>query len=338
MTLSSVFTVMLRSYFDSLDDMPRHAGQFHNLPADGYLERRVSLEETRVLLDQIAARVGHYGFGLDVGARIHPSDFGLLGYLLMNCPNLLQACQTAVRYKNLINEGLSGFVCSEGDRVFYVVENRHELAFLAPMIELDLAAALMFARLLAGVHQQDRIRFLSVEFAHEPLQAVARYEAFFGCPVYFGCAHNTIEMHRSFTDCAVYGASPRLFAQFDARLRDREHQRRVKQPLSMRVSDFLASQLGQDVPDLVRVAEHFHMSVSALKKHLQQEGTSFLQIYDEVRRREACRLFEDGRMAQKEIAFRLGFTSHSAFIRAFRRWQNMSPSEYRRQEPRKTHG
>lgn len=329
-TISSAYTVMLRSYLNTLCQGHGRAAQYQNLPADAYLEQRVSLEDTRQLLDYIADKVGHYGFGLEVGARIHPSDYGLMGYLLMNCRDLKEASQTAARYKNVINEGLNAQFIKEGERVFYQIENRFHLDFLAPMIELDLASAMHFAKLLAGPHKQQDIRFERVEFQHQPLQSQQYYERFFNCPVDFGCARNCIETRYELVKCPVYGANPQLFALFESKLCGLEGRTRNTRPLSRRVFDLLAEHIGQDFPDSLQVAERFHMSISAFKKHLQQEGTCFQQILDEVRRQEACRLILYSQSSQKEVAYRLGFASSSAFIRAFRRWLGMSPSEYRR--------
>ncbi|MDX1453772.1 MAG: AraC family transcriptional regulator ligand-binding domain-containing protein, partial [Oleiphilaceae bacterium] len=274
--------------------------------------------------------VGHYGFGLEVGARIHPSDYGLMGYLLMNCRNLVEASQIAARFKNVINEGLSAQFTRHGDRVYYEIENRFGLPFLAPMIELDLASAFHFARLLVGPHKQHAIRFEKVEFQHQPLQAPANYEHFFGCPVHFGASRNCVQTSHEVVRNEVYGANPQLFALFESKLSRLEEKTYQPSTLSKRVFDYLQRHLGKATPDSSAVAERFHMSISAFKKHLQHEGTCFQQIHDEVRRQEACRLLLRGHMCHKEIAFQLGFASSSAFIRAFKRWLNMSPSEYRR--------
>lgn len=329
-TISSAYTVMLRSYLNSLSNGLGRAAQYRNLPADAYLEQRVSLEETRDLLDHIASKVGHHGFGLEVGARIHPSDYGLMGYLLMNCRDLKEASQTAARYKNVMNEGLNAQFIKDSERVFYQIENRFQLDFLAPMIELDLASAMHFAKLLAGPHKQAEIRFECVEFQHQPLQRPEYYEQFFNCPVYFGRSRNCIETRHEVVKCPVYGANPQLFALFESKLCGLEGRTRNNRPLSRRVFDLLTEHIGQEFPDSLQVAERFHMSISAFKKHLQQEGTCFQQILDEVRRQEACRLILYSKTSQKEVAYRLGFASSSAFIRAFRRWLGMSPSEYRR--------
>ncbi len=330
--LTSAYTIMLKGYRNSLETSAPRASQHQNGAADAYLEKRVSLAETGLLLDELALTVGHRGFGLDVGARIHPSDFGIMGYLLMNCSTLLQACEYAARYKGVMNEGLSASVLQDGEKVTYTLRNLYGLEMLAPMIELDLASALHFAKLLVGPHLADLVQLQAVTFEHGPLRPALDYEQIFGCPVFFHAGSNSIQVSHSVVDHPVYGANPKLFQFFESRLIRIEDTARSKQSLRHRVYNLLCDHQGSAFPDLNRVAEHFHMSISAFKKHLQQEDTCFQQIQDEVRALRAHHLITNNQISLKAVAFALGYTSNSAFVRAFRRWHGMSPSEYRRME------
>jgi AraC-like DNA-binding protein len=64
---------------------------------------------------------------------------------------------------------------------------------------------------------------------------------------------------------------------------------------------------------------------------LQEEGTSFQQVIDEVRREVAVTHMRGRRATIDEIAFLLGFEKPSSFHRAFKRWTGVTPGEFRRQ-------
>ncbi len=70
------------------------------------------------------------------------------------------------------------------------------------------------------------------------------------------------------------------------------------------------------------------LSSPTLRRHLEAENTTFSAIVDEVRREIAQRELRSNRTVG-EIAFRLGFSSASAFDRAFKRWNGQSPKAYR---------
>ena len=83
------------------------------------------------------------------------------------------------------------------------------------------------------------------------------------------------------------------------------------------------------MPGAEDIARHFNMSLSTLKKHLHQDNTNYTIICDEVRKKISINLMGQKELKLKAIYHQLGFSSASTFNRAFRRWMNMSPSEYR---------
>ncbi len=82
---------------------------------------------------------------------------------------------------------------------------------------------------------------------------------------------------------------------------------------------------------LVTAARALAVSPRTLQVKLEQEGTSFAALADDFRRERALTLLSQPDLAVTAIAARLGFSTPSAFTRAFRRWMGMAPSDYRRE-------
>lgn len=78
------------------------------------------------------------------------------------------------------------------------------------------------------------------------------------------------------------------------------------------------------------MATRLHLSGRSLARKLSAEGTSFTQLLDEARRRDALRLLEHSDLKLEEIATRLGYLNPANFTRAFRTWTGQAPSRYRR--------
>jgi len=70
--------------------------------------------------------------------------------------------------------------------------------------------------------------------------------------------------------------------------------------------------------------------VRTLQRRLREEGTSFAELLDEVRKNLALRYLADARYEAADAAFLLGYAELSTFHRAFRRWTGTSPGEWRR--------
>lgn len=89
--------------------------------------------------------------------------------------------------------------------------------------------------------------------------------------------------------------------------------------------------LGSGDISVERVASPLNISPRHLRRKLSQEGTSYEQLVDEVRRETAIRMIGEGELSLTSIAYELGFLDPSSFTRAFRRWTNMSPTSFRQQ-------
>ncbi|GGI97219.1 helix-turn-helix domain-containing protein [Halopseudomonas pertucinogena] len=89
--------------------------------------------------------------------------------------------------------------------------------------------------------------------------------------------------------------------------------------------------LGSGDISVERIATPLNISPRHLRRKLSQEGTSYEQLVDEVRRETAIRMIGEGELSLTSIAYELGFLDPSSFTRAFRRWTNMSPTSFRQQ-------
>jgi AraC-like DNA-binding protein len=76
------------------------------------------------------------------------------------------------------------------------------------------------------------------------------------------------------------------------------------------------------------VAAGFHMTSRTLRRRLEEEGTSFRLLQEEVRELLAERLLADG-LSVERAAEALGYGEASCFIRAYRRWKGVTPHQDR---------
>lgn len=98
---------------------------------------------------------------------------------------------------------------------------------------------------------------------------------------------------------------------------------------SRQVREAIWAELKSGHPTLERVADDLHVSPRTLQRRLSEEGTSFSDLLEELRRSLATLLLNRNDLAIHEVAFLLGYSEPSAFYRAFRRWQQTSPQAFR---------
>ena len=76
------------------------------------------------------------------------------------------------------------------------------------------------------------------------------------------------------------------------------------------------------------VASNFNVTTRSVQRRLQDEGATFQQLSDTVRKSLALHYMEAGKHPVKEIAIMLGYNELSAFSRAFKRWTGKAPTNY----------
>lgn len=98
--------------------------------------------------------------------------------------------------------------------------------------------------------------------------------------------------------------------------------------LSGALKQLIATLMPNGYPAIESVAEIAGLHPRTLQRRLRHQSSSYRELVDEVRAERATVLLEVGGSVT-EIAFDLGYTDVSHFIRAFRRWTGVSPSRYR---------
>ena len=84
-----------------------------------------------------------------------------------------------------------------------------------------------------------------------------------------------------------------------------------------------------DGVSLARIADELNLSQSAVRRRLKREAdVSFQALVENRRKAIALRLLEDGGASVAQVAFVVGYSDPSNFVRAFKRWTGSSPSAY----------
>ena len=71
------------------------------------------------------------------------------------------------------------------------------------------------------------------------------------------------------------------------------------------------------------------LPIRSLQRQLAQEGFSFSEIVDQWRMAKAFQLMEEPGLKNREVSALLKYSNHQAFERAFKRWTNTTPAQYR---------
>lgn len=270
-------------------------------------------------------QVGDEAFGLRAARFWHPSHLGALGYAWLSSSSLRTALQRFARYIRILTEGAE-LELSETDEIFSVILNYKEIS-RQQATRTDSFMAMLVA--MIRCNYGDEFNPLSVAFTHDPPSDSGPYYELFRCPVSFSVEKNQFDLSIQDVDKRLVGSHPRL-AQLNDQVMTEYLVKLDRDNITERVKAAIIDQLPSGRLSDGVVAEALYMNVRTMQRRLQQEGTTFKTLLNEVRQDLADTYIRDSSLTLNEISFMLGFSEISSFSRAFKRWTGKAPSTYRR--------
>lgn len=295
---------------------------------------RVDAEKLAAFLVNIWDALGDEAMSLS-RSPIPRGSLYMMGKLTIHEPNLRKALEQFIRFYSLVSDTYA--------MELRVDEQKAALTFELADPEMD------DEHLLAEIHLMALHRYSSWLIAENiPLSEV--YFTYSAPP-------QVKEYSFLFPGKHVFGAPTMGFA-FSNKYLEREtvqdkgtlktFMRRCPVQLFLRpTTDFsltgdvqalLSKSVEDGFPTAREVAQQLHLSRRSLMRKLKDEGSSFQQIKDLIRRDRAIQLLTAYPLTVGEVAQKVGFSDAAVFARAFKSWTGVSPRDYRAQYARSRAG
>lgn len=255
----------------------------------------------------------------------HPlAAFGVVAHMLLSSTNLLAAAKCLARFAALVSPTFAMDVVRE-DRGYVVSFSISGGRRPVPMQRFDFLAMVF----LAGA-QWITGRRLIPNVIHMPFpepEDSIPWRLAYGCPIVFNASSFRGEFNASDFEEAIPTGDPAI-ADMCVRMTEQAAQE-FGEHFTGKVRQLLTRILHKGDPRREQVAEMLCVSERTLQRRLSEEGTSFAELVDAVRRERAERMLARGYLSVTEMACELGFSDPSNFYRACKRWFGLSPSSLR---------
>jgi AraC-like DNA-binding protein len=215
------------------------------------------------------------------------------------------------------------------DGAFARIVQRPLFRFDAPNpvgVEIDNAFVVRRFRDVLG---DAAVEVRAVRFTHAAPPETRLYDEFFGVRVEFGAEESDVAFPVLLFQEPLLTANPALAAL----LAEQEPPPALvrRDPFVLQARQAIGALLAE-APDSIGlgdVATRLGASSRSLQRRLSEQGVSFSELVDEERRELAKTLLSREGTLLCEVAYRLGFSGVSPFLRAFRRWTGTSAAEFR---------
>ena len=332
--MANVSRIHARSARFIVDDLRRRGLAIDGLLKEvGLQEADLSNPENRLpqtpvfhLMERAASLTGDASYGLRLGASLNPRDRGLLGFIAVNLPTLIDAMTNIRRFYKVAREGHDCEIERFGPQVAF----RFRVADPA-LRGLRHTSEYLAATVVRGCRDLtcQSISPVRVEFIHDEPDDRIEYFKFLGCPVKFGAEWDAVIYAEETTRLPVKGADTRLMKVLEATCQELLGPAPKARDLAREVRQLIIESLPTGSASIDAIAEQLGMSSKTLGRRLAEQGQSFSALLDRTRFNAVTHYLQDPDMRLTQIAFLAGYTEPAALVRAFKRWTGETPSKFR---------
>jgi AraC-like DNA-binding protein len=263
--------------------------------------------------------------GIEAGKRYHFTAFGALGLAIASSPTLRSALTVGQRYSEL-TFGFAQILLEDTVRETRVTIDDSQIPEVLRRFIVECTSAAMISVAKDLVWSEPPLVHLSFRFSAPGY--VEHYERFYGVKPSFNSGANVLALDRARLERPLPQANEHVLRLAEEHCRKLLETGRLRTGLASRVRHRLEARITQ-MPDMEEVANDLHLTRRTLRRRLQDEGTSFVELRDDVRMTLAEELLAGPRLSMEQIAERLGYADATSFVNAFKRCRGRTPHDFR---------
>ena len=288
---------------------------------------RVSAAGQARFLEYAAAVLDDSALGLHLAEHANPKEAGLLFYAMSAARTLAEALTLFARYSRIANDSVRLRLESAEDGtivdVSYVgIWRQHARQFT----EFGMALSVKAFREMAG----RKIRPIRVACSHGRNANLREFERFYGCAVEFGAPFDLMKFSDETLSTALVTHDPYLLETLRPFCDEAAAARSTPAgTLRAAVENEIQRLLPHGKAHAEIVAKSLAVSVRTLSRRLSEEGTSFVEIVDQLRHSLAIEYLKEPSFTIAQVTWLLGYEGTTSFNHAFKRWTGKASSAFR---------
>ncbi|MDG1820116.1 MAG: AraC family transcriptional regulator [Porticoccaceae bacterium] len=261
--------------------------------------------------------------GLHIGEHMPAYRGQIVEYLFLSSISFGDGLRRNIRYQRLLSDALQAQII-EGSTPYltgYFNNNQYVTSHLSEAFTLGVIKGFK-------AFTDEAFKPKKVIFRHSPNTDIAEYERIFDCEVEFNAKEFRLYFEKEILDYRSLNSAPELL-NLHVKVAEDHMARLQQQDLIGDVNSLIASMLESGTASLETVAAKLKITPRQLRHQLKSADTSFQHLLNNLRHSLARRMLSKTDEDISEIVYLTGFSEPSTFYRAFKRWENTTPVEYR---------
>jgi len=288
---------------------------------------RIPIESMTQLWDAAIKATADPAFGISVAEHVHAVHFKALGMLIVSCENLAQALEKIIAYHAVISNSVQLNLQHTPDKVGFSIRAVEGVIISTAAIDAFYSVLVKFCYSMMG--NGDLVA--GIDLMRAAPDSVKPWSDFFNTEVRFSREDNCLWLYRSFLEKTSLHFDEKVQQMNENAVQDYLQDMNANTWVD-KCKKYLVIGLNEETPSLTKIAAKLNVSERTLARNLRAEGVSFSEILQQKKQDLACYYLLKTDESMTNIALNLGFKDASNFNRAFQRWNNTTPTEFRQQK------
>ena len=288
------------------------------------LDGKISFVEQAQITQNAREFSNDPALALWMGPKLHLATHGPVGMALIASANVEGMLEVFTKYCSIRAQFLQMSLYSDDEYLIIEIHDDPNMGdFHDFFYELTMSILQYIVEEVIGKPLKEG----RYSFVHEKPDYVNRYSEFLHSPIEFGCERNLFCVPKPI------GQTPSLY--FDQALLDhatllceqRLNEQKKEQDIVKVIQKLLFDNPGK-IWSLDSVAKALNTSPRTLMRKLKVYDKTYKQVLDEVHQEMVKGYLVHKNLSIDRIGYLVGYSDASSFRRSFKRWFDMTPSEY----------
>ncbi len=292
----------------------------------------IALARYLQLFEDAAGLAGDPLFGARLGNSLPPGELlGPIGFLVLTSPHLRIGLMNMAQYINVWQDATEVALHDQGSAALWSYRITDDKMWPRRQdAEFTLTVTCAMIRACIGGNWTP----LEVHFEHPRPREWKGLQTMFRAPLRFAQPANALLIDNADLEKPVQGVNAG-FAPFLRRHAEEMLASTNKDVgLVQQVRRIVTRDLGRVPVNITSLAVELRLPARSLQRYLAEEGNSVRGIIREIRQEQAKSLLHSRPRQVGAIAHAVGYTDPSAFWRAFKSWEGISPAAFARKRKR----
>ena len=266
---------------------------------------------------------------LHIGEMVNTISVGILAYVMMHCQTLGKALEKLCQYQDIVCDASKTSMFIQNENVYLTISEPCE-DINSVRYAFESTLSIYYAAIHGMLGQTISLKAIHFEFPAYSTNIYEHQRVFNGAEVIFNSSFSGLVFNRKYLDLPILNANPNLFSLFENHAQSILKGLKSDNSLKQKIKKEIIFGLKGEEPNLPAISKKLGIGVRSIQMKLKEEGATFQQLLDEIRKDLALKHLKEDKLSTTDISYLLGYSEPSVFFRSFKKWTGQTPTFYRK--------